>query len=114
MMLGWPGTGMKPGCREAADGTAGTLPELVDKLALASVQEGEEFAAVEEEIADQFVPGVAIHLLGDDAEIEADVDEDGADRAVTDLVGDFLGRGQAGEIAGRRRGLAGLVARGLR
>jgi hypothetical protein len=66
------------GAGEAADGIAGTLPELVD----------------------QFLPGVTIHLLGHDAEIDADIDEDGADWAVTDLVGNFLGRGQAGEIAG--------------
>jgi hypothetical protein len=41
--------------------------------------------------------------------LRADVDEDGADRTVTDLVGDFLGRGQAGEVAGRSARLAGRL-----
>jgi hypothetical protein len=88
---------------EKANGIATTLPELALELALAPVQEGELFAAVEEEIADQFFPCLAIHLLGHDAEIETDVDEEGAERAMADLEGDLLGRGEAGEgeILGR-------------
>ena len=56
----------------------------------------------------KFVPGGGIHLLGHDAEIAADVEEDGADRTVSVLGDDFgvhllLGRGRTveGLIAGR-------------
>jgi len=82
---------------ETGDRIATTLPELALELGLASVEEREEFAAVEDEIADQFFPGVAVHLLGDDAEIEADIDQEGADRAVADVGSDLLRGGEAGE-----------------
>jgi len=38
----------------------------------------------------------SIHLIGHDAEIEADIDEDGADRAATVLGGNLLERGRVG------------------
>jgi hypothetical protein len=56
------------GIHTTAEGIATTLPELAAELALAPVQENGEFAAVEEEIADQFFPCLAFHLLGHDTE----------------------------------------------
>ncbi len=58
----------------------------------------------------KFVPRHAIHLSRHDAEIEADVDEDGADRAAAVLGDDFLGRGQTGKgrILGRPGGRGGV------
>jgi hypothetical protein len=90
---------------ETAYGVASMLPELAVELALAAVEQNEELAAVEDESADQFIPCFEIHLLGDDAEVEADVDEHGADRAAAVLGGNFLGRGQADE-----RGALGRAA----
>jgi len=57
-----------------------------------------EAAAVIHDSVAQFLAGVTIHLGGHDAEIEADIDEDGADRATTVLGGDLLegGRGVEG------------------
>src|SRR5271165_3789864 len=46
-------------------------------------------------------------MTGQDAEIAADIDEDGADRPGADLGGDLLRRGQAGEAGGGRLGGAG-------
>ena len=82
---------------ESGDGIASALAELALEPGLAAVQENAELAAVEEEIADQLVPGVEIHLLGDDAEIEADIDQEGADVAAADLGGDLFWRGQEEE-----------------
>ncbi len=48
----------------------------------------------------QFVPRRPVQQPGRDAEIETDIDEDGADRAAADLGFDFLLRGQAVEGGG--------------
>jgi hypothetical protein len=49
---------------------------------------------VAEDVAAHLVPGGSIHLRLQDAEIDADIDEDGADRAATVLGGDLLERGR--------------------
>jgi len=46
-----------------------------------------ESNAVTEDVAARLVPGGTIHLPLDDGEIDADIDEDGADRAATVLGG---------------------------
>jgi hypothetical protein len=63
-------------------------------------QERGGIAAVEGDGEAQFFPSRGIHQGGDDGEIEADIEEDGADRAVAVLGDDFrahllLGRGLA-------------------
>ena len=75
--------------------------------ALAGGHEGDEIAAVQGESAAQFVPGGRVHLPGYDAEIEADIDEDGADRAVTVVGGDLLERGPVVRIQDRGARLSG-------
>ena len=51
-------------------------------------------------------------MAGHDAEIAADIGEDGADRAAADLGGDLRRRGQAGEAGiGLRRGRGGRPRR---
>src|SRR5271163_3994696 len=76
----------------AASGGIGRTP-----LALVLDHERGETAAVQGESEAQFFPRRRIHLTGHDAEIEADVDEDGADRAAAVVGEGFLGRGCAGE-----------------
>ena len=44
-----------------------------------------------------FVPERPVEVAGRDAEIAADIDDDGADRAAAHLRGDFLLRGEARE-----------------
>ena len=45
----------------------------------------------------EFVPECPVELAGHDAEVAADVGDDGADRPAPHLGGDFLFRGQARE-----------------
>jgi len=62
--------------------------EVVESVAVAVQDEGEAQLGLRR----------MIHLRGHDAEIEADVDQDGADRAAAVLGDDFLGRGQEVEV----------------
>ena len=59
----------------------------------------------------EFVPECPIEMAGRDAEVAADIGDDGADRAATHLGGDFLFRGQACEA--RVLGVVGGLGFGL-
>jgi len=79
----------------------------IGKVQVAGFERG-GVGAVEGDGAAKFVPGGGVHLLGDDAKIDADVEEDGADLAVAVLGDDLgvhllLGGGEAveGGIVGR-------------
>jgi hypothetical protein len=74
---------------------------------LAPDHEVGEIAAVEGESLAQLVPRRRIHLAGYDAEIEADIDEDSADRTVPDLGDDLLGGGRQARVVGQRCGWFG-------
>ncbi len=121
--LGWAGAGGSWGwrrpCGKRDDGLAGDgngteggaaagagAGSGIGRTPLALVREREsgEIAAVVDESEAQFVPCRTIHLPRHDAKIEADLDEDGADRAAAVLGEDFLGRGQAGEARSLGRG----------
>jgi hypothetical protein len=82
--------------------------------------EAGEAAAIGDDGVAEFVPEGSIELAGRDAEIMADVDYDGADRAATDFGSDFLFGGEAreawvlgvvGGLGVRRRDLAGRAGR---
>jgi hypothetical protein len=57
--------------------------------------EAGEAAAIGDDGVAEFVPEGSIEQAGRDAEIMADVDDDGADRAATDFGSDFLFGGEA-------------------
>ena len=89
------------------DGLAGTVEGNGNVAALGGIfgelplpapeHEPVETAAVQDDGAVQFLSGRIIQLAQHDAEIAADVDEDGADRATAVLGEDLLERGFAGE-----------------
>ena len=70
-------------------------------------EEAGEVAAIGDDGVGEFVPECPVELAGRDAEVAADVDDDGADRAAADLGGDFRFGGEAGE-AGVLGGGGGL------
>ncbi len=81
------------------------------------LDQGGEVAAVYDDGPLQFAPQ---RIGRHDAEIAADIGEDGADGAAADLGGDLLGGGQAGEswigadgTAGGRRGDGGRLGAGF-
>jgi len=94
-LWGWRRTCGKGG--PAGDGTEVGAGSGIGGAVPASGQEGDQIAAVVDDVAVQLDPGPLIQLVGLDAEIEADIDEDGGDQAATVLGGDFLQRGRAGE-----------------
>ena len=75
-----------------------------------------EAAVVIRDGAAQFLVRGRIHLGGHDAEIEADIDEDGADRTATVLGGDLLegGRGVEGGSMSRVVQAGGRLLAGAR
>ena len=74
-------------------------------------EEADEVSAVHDDGVVELVPECSIEIAGPDAEITADIGDDGADRATAHLGGDFLFRGQAreawvlGGVGGRWFGL---------
>ena len=74
-------------------------------------EEAGEAAAIGDDGVAEFVPECPVELAGRDAEVAADIGDDGADRAATHLGGDFLFRGQAGEA--RVLGVVGGLGFGL-
>ena len=74
-------------------------------------EETGEAAAIGDDGVAEFVPECPVELAGRDAEVTADIGDDGADRAATHLGGDFLFRGQAGEA--RVLGVVGGLGFGL-
>ncbi len=84
-----------------------------------SCEVGGEVAAIGDDYVGEVVPECPVALAGQEADVAADVDDDGADRAATDFGGDFRFGGEAcearvlGGVGGlgfrlgvRRRGLA--------
>ncbi|MFZ0020894.1 MAG: hypothetical protein WAL10_26560 [Acetobacteraceae bacterium] len=63
-------------------------------------EEAGEVAAIGDDGVAEFVPEGPVELAGRDAEVTADIDDDGADRAAAHLGGDFVFRGEAGEAGG--------------
>ena len=59
--------------------------------------EGDQVAAVVDDVAAELDPGLFIQLVGLDAEVEADVVENSGDRAATVLGGNIIEGGRAGE-----------------
>jgi hypothetical protein len=57
----------------------------------------------------EFVPERPVAVAGPDAEVAADVDDDGADRAATHFVGDLLFRGEAREGSVRAGSRGGVL-----
>src|SRR5271170_5951842 len=86
------------------------------EVAQAAYEKSANVAAVIDDGAAQFVLRGTIHLRGHDAEIEADIDEDGADRAAAVLRGDLLERGRAfeGGITSRVMQAGGRLFAGVR
>ncbi len=70
-----------------------------------------EASAIDDDGQVEFVPECPVELAGRDAEIAADIGDDGADRAATHLGGDFVGRGEARET--RVLGVVGALGFGL-
>ena len=60
-------------------------------------EEAGEASAIRDDGVADFVPECPVEVAGRDAEVTADVDDDGADRAATHLSSDFRFRGEAGE-----------------
>ena len=61
------------------------------------VEEAGEATAVGDDGVAEFVPERPVAVAGPDAEVAADVDDDGADRATTHIGGDLCFRGEARE-----------------
>ena len=74
-------------------------------------EETGEASAIGDDGMAEFVPECPVELAGRDAEVTADVDDDGTDRAATHLGGDFRFRGQAREA--RVLGVVGGLGFGL-
>ena len=68
------------------------------------LEQGGEIAAVADDGDAEFAPQ---RMAGEDAEVAADVGEDGADRAAAGLGGDLLQRGDRGGRRGRARRCSG-------
>jgi hypothetical protein len=89
---GLAGRGKGTGARGASGGMpleqlrrfAGIVSANGGVLPLGAGDESGGIAAVEGDMADQLVPRCWLHQAGDDAEIEADIEEDGADRTAAD------------------------------
>ena len=75
------------------------------------LEEAREAAAIHRDGVVDFVPECPVEMAGRDAEVVADIDDDGADRAATHLSGDFLFRGEARET--RVLGVVGAPGFGL-
>jgi len=73
-------------------------------------EEAGEAAAIGDDGVAEFVPECPVELAGCNAEIMADIDDDGADRSATHLGGDLFLRGEARE-AGVLGGVGGLGVR---
>jgi len=73
-------------------------------------EEAGEASAVHDDGVAEFVPECPVEMAGHDAEIMADIGDDGADRPATHLGGDFLLGGQARET----RVLGGIGTLGFR
>jgi hypothetical protein len=81
-------------------------------------EEAGEASAMDDDGVAEFVPECPVELAGRDAEITADIGDDGADRAQAHLGSDFLGRGQVCEaqvpgVAGRLGFRSGVPRRDL-
>jgi hypothetical protein len=90
-------------------GAVGELGAEGEQAFVHAYEEAGEAAAIGDDRVGEFVPEGSVALAGREAEILADVDDDGADRAATQFGGDFGCGGEAREA----RVLGGVGGLGL-
>ena len=69
----------------------------VEQASVQVPEETDEAAAIGADGVAEFVPECPVEVAGRDAEVTANIGDDGADRSASHLGGDFFFRGQAGE-----------------
>jgi hypothetical protein len=87
---------------DVVGGVRGELPQL------RVWQEAVQAAAIHDDGVAEFVPECPVEMAGHDAEVQADIGDDGADRTAADFGGDFSFGGEARE-ARVLGGIGGLV-----